>query len=57
MFNTELVHVLGHCMLEGNKLHEMLKSKGALNNINLTVPEAIKSAGKIVSGLTEWVQN
>lgn len=54
-FNTEMVYVLGHCMVEGNKMHETLKSKGSLNNINLTVPEAIKYAGKSVGSLTEWV--
>lgn len=42
-------------MLEGNKVHETLNSKGMLHDINLTVPEAIKYAGKSVAGLTEWV--
>lgn len=54
-FSTEMVQVLGRCMLDGNKIHETLKSKGTLNNINLTVPEAIKYAGKCVAGLIEWV--
>lgn len=52
-----MVYVLGHCMLQGNKIHETLKSRGSLNNINLTVPEAIKYAGNNVAGLTEWVGN
>lgn len=43
-------------MLEGNKIHECLKQKGALKDINLTVPEAVKYAGRKVSGLTEWVK-
>lgn len=42
-------------MLEGNKVHETLKSKGTLDDINLTVPEAMKFAEKSVAGLTEWV--
>lgn len=43
-------------MLEGNKIHESLKQKGALKDINLTVPEAVKYAGRKVAGLTEWVK-
>lgn len=42
-------------MLEGNKLHETLKSKGTLSDINLTVPEAIKFTGNKALGLAEWV--
>lgn len=42
-------------MLEGNKLHETLKSKGTLSDINLTVPEAIKFTGNKSLGLAEWV--
>lgn len=52
-----MIYVLGHSMLEGNKMHETLKSKGTLSNINLTVPEAIKYAGRSAAGLTEWVLN
>lgn len=53
--NMDLVYILAHSMLEGNRLHEVLKSKGTLSDINLTVPEAIKYTGNKALGLTEWV--
>jgi hypothetical protein len=40
--------------LDGNKIHEELKTKGTLDNFNLTVPEAMKFAGYRAEGLTEW---
>lgn len=52
--NNYLIQALALSMLEGNKLYESLKGKGLLSNVNLTVPEAIKYAGKNY-GLFEWV--
>lgn len=54
--NYFLVKALGESILEGNGIHNSLKNKGILNNINLTVPEGIKFSGMKNIGLTEWVQ-
>lgn len=50
-----MIYLLAYSILDGNKIHEELKSKGILDNFNLTVPEAMKFAGYRAEGLTEWV--
>lgn len=52
-----MVYIFGYSMLQGNKIYEMLKSRGILEDVNLTVPEAIKYAGIHAAGLVEWVKN
>ncbi|XP_018329287.1 uncharacterized protein LOC108739738 isoform X2 [Agrilus planipennis] len=53
--NIRLIYALAHSMLEGNDIHNELKKRGSLYDINLTVPEAIKFSGLAKYGLTEWV--
>ncbi|KAI4464644.1 hypothetical protein MML48_3g00005270 [Holotrichia oblita] len=55
--NYFLVKALGESILEGNSIHNSLKSKGVLNNINLTVPEGLKFSGMKCFGLVEWTCN
>ncbi|XP_018329286.1 uncharacterized protein LOC108739738 isoform X1 [Agrilus planipennis] len=52
--NIRLIYALAHSMLEGNDIHNELKKRGSLYDINLTVPEAIKFSGLAKYGLTEW---
>lgn len=49
------MYALAYGMLAGNAIHNALKARGALSNINLTVPEAIRHAGDRVAGIHEWV--
>lgn len=55
VINVRLIYLLAYSILDGNKIHEELKTKGTLDNFNLTVPEAMKFAGYRAEGLTEWV--
>ncbi|XP_017772698.1 PREDICTED: uncharacterized protein LOC108559843 [Nicrophorus vespilloides] len=52
--NYYVIRALGRAMLYGNEIHAVLKDKGSLENINLTIPEAIRFSGKKVSGIKEW---
>ncbi|KAL3282886.1 hypothetical protein HHI36_006044 [Cryptolaemus montrouzieri] len=52
--SPKLINIFARSMLEGNYIHDALKKKGRLKNINLTVPEAISYADKIAHGLVEW---
>ncbi|XP_022901831.1 uncharacterized protein [Onthophagus taurus] len=53
--NYFLVKAFGECILEGNEIHQNLKQRGALSNVNLTVPEGIKHSGLNKQlGLVEW---
>jgi hypothetical protein len=54
VINVRLIYLLAYSILDGNKIHEELKTKGTLDNFNLTVPEAMKFAGYRAEGLTEW---
>ncbi|GJQ87050.1 hypothetical protein Trydic_g6809 [Trypoxylus dichotomus] len=55
--NYFLVKALGESILEGNSIHNTLKAKGILHNINLTVPDGIKFSQMKYWGLTEWTCN
>ncbi|KAK9878457.1 hypothetical protein WA026_022097 [Henosepilachna vigintioctopunctata] len=52
--SPKLINIFARSMLDGNYIHETLKRKGKLKNINLTVPEAISYSNKIVRDLIEW---
>lgn len=54
--NPSVVQAFAFSILEGNDIHDYLRSSGTLENINLTVPEAIQSAGKHVQDIKEWVR-
>lgn len=41
-------------MLEGNRIHEELKRKNVLKDVNLNVPEALKYS---TLNLVEWVKS
>jgi len=44
-------------MLEGNRIHEELKRKNVLKDVNLNVPEALKYTPNDTSNLVEWVKS
>lgn len=54
--NSALVCAFAESILEGNEIHKKLRKKGALEHVNLTVPEAIISAGKRLRYIKEWVR-
>lgn len=51
-----MITIFARSMLDGNRIHDTLKKKGMLKNINLTVPEALTYADKMAYGLIEWVK-
>ncbi|CAH1133420.1 unnamed protein product [Ceutorhynchus assimilis] len=52
--NIRLIHLLAISMLEGNKIHEELKSNQVLKHLNLNVPEALKYTETHTYNLVEW---
>ncbi|ENN77360.1 uncharacterized protein LOC109537487 [Dendroctonus ponderosae] len=52
--NIRLIHLLAISMLEGNKIHEELKKKKVLKDLNLNVPEALKYTQEETYNLVEW---
>lgn len=56
ILNIKLIHLFALSMLEGNKIHDDLKSNNLIKHINLTVPEAIAFGGKQTEKATEWVK-
>ncbi|XP_044751747.1 uncharacterized protein LOC123311741 [Coccinella septempunctata] len=52
--SPKLINIFAKSMLDGNHIHNTLKKKGMLKNINLTVPEALSFADKMACGLKEW---
>lgn len=52
-----VIYAFAVSILEGNDIHDNLRKSGHLENINLTVPEAIQSAGRRLKDIIEWVIN
>nr|CAH7768715.1 unnamed protein product [Callosobruchus chinensis] len=52
--NIRLIQLLAESMLEGNKIHDYLKTEQLIKHINLNVPEAIKYAGAPAKNMVEW---
>lgn len=55
--NIRLIHLMAISMLEGNRIHEELKRKNVLKDVNLNVPEALKYTQNDTSNLVEWVKS
>lgn len=53
--NIRLIHLMAISMVEGNWIHEELKRKNVLKNVNLNVPEAVQYTQPV--NLVEWVKS
>lgn len=49
-----LLYVFCVSIVEGNRIHEDLQRSGLLDDVNLTVPEAIRACGDASARLVEW---